>query len=52
MKMKTYEDWKLLGFQVKKGQKASGEDKAGNPVFTKDQTKPLPGFDQGLEDKE
>lgn len=38
MKAKSYQDWKLLGYHVRKGEEATGVDKNGNPTFTIDQT--------------
>ena len=37
MKAMTYEDWNGAGFYVKRGEKASGRDKHGNPTFTREQ---------------
>ena len=37
MKAKTFDDWKLLGYCVSKGQKATGRDKNGKATFTRDQ---------------
>ena len=37
MKARTFEGWKLLGYYVRKGEKASGRDKNNNPTFTRDQ---------------
>lgn len=37
MKSLTYRDWQAAGYQVKRGEKASGKDKQGRPTFTRDQ---------------
>jgi hypothetical protein len=37
MKMKTYEEWKLLGYHVMKGEKSTQRNPKGEPVFTRDQ---------------
>ena len=37
MRAKTYDDWGLLGYHVRKGEKATGRDKAGKATFTRDQ---------------
>jgi len=37
MKAMSYDDWKLAGFQVKWGEKATGWDKKGRPTFTREQ---------------
>lgn len=37
MKNMTYDNWKLAGYQVKKGERACGRDTAGKPVFSRDQ---------------
>lgn len=37
MKPLSYDDWQAAGFQVRKGQKATGVNKAGKPTFTREQ---------------
>lgn len=38
MKAKTYDDWRLLGYQVCKGEKATGRcPKTGKATFTREQ---------------
>lgn len=37
MKAKTYEDWKLLGYHVIKGEKSSKKDSSGIPLFERSQ---------------
>ena len=37
MKAMTFEDWKLLGYYVKKGEKATGRNEKGKPTFTREQ---------------
>lgn len=39
MKAKTYDDWKLLGYQVKKGQVSNLRDAQGRALFTRDQVR-------------
>lgn len=38
MKLKTYEGWQLLGYHVKKGEKAIAFDANGKALFKRDQT--------------
>lgn len=52
MKALTYKDWRLVGFQVKKKQKAVGTNTHGEALFTREQVKPLSGFDRGEEKDE
>ena len=46
IKPRTYDDWILLGYQVRKGEKATGRDpKTGKATFTRDQVdEPDDGF--------
>jgi hypothetical protein len=37
MKNMTYDDWKLAGYQVKKGVKSCGRDAKGRALFSRDQ---------------
>jgi hypothetical protein len=37
MKVRTFEGWKLLGYYVRKGEKATGRDKNDKPTFTREQ---------------
>lgn len=37
MKARTFEGWKLLGYYVRKGEKATGRDKNDKATFTRDQ---------------
>jgi hypothetical protein len=37
MKARTFEGWKLLGYYVRKGEKATGRDKNDKPTFSRDQ---------------
>lgn len=39
MKMKTYDQWKELGYQVKKGEVSNHRDKQGRAVFSRDQVR-------------
>lgn len=42
MKAKTYEDWRLIGYQVIKGEKATGRDpKTGKATFTRNQVEDI-----------
>lgn len=45
MKSKTYEGWREIGYQVIRGEKASGRDRAGQPTFTRDQVEEASRFD-------
>ena len=48
MKAKTYDDWRLLGFHVKRGEQASGRDpKTGKSTFTRQQVEESYSFDKG-----
>ena len=46
MKSKTYAGWREIGYQVIRGEKASGRDKAGVPTFTRDQVEEVDRFDR------
>ena len=37
MKAKTYDEWRDLGYQVQKGEKATGQNKDGKATFTRSQ---------------
>ena len=37
MKDMTFNDWKLLGYSVKKGEHSKKKDSCGNPLFTREQ---------------
>ena len=37
MKAKTYEEWKLLGYHVMKGEKATGRNKQDEATFAREQ---------------
>lgn len=37
MKAKTYDEWKELGYQVRRGEKSSGRDRSGAATFTREQ---------------
>lgn len=42
MKLKTYEDWKLLGYQVQKGEKSQARcPKTGKPLFSRQQVEEI-----------
>jgi hypothetical protein len=46
MKAKSYNDWRAIGYQVKRGEKATGKDRAGAPTFTRDQVEETRAFDR------
>ncbi len=47
MKAKTYEDWHAAGFQVMRGEKATGRcPRTGKPTFTRDQVETSDRFDR------
>ena len=37
MKLKSYEDWRLLGYHVKKGERAVAFSPTGKALFTREQ---------------
>jgi len=37
MKARTYDDWKLLGYHVIKGERATGRNSSGVATFTREQ---------------
>ena len=47
MKPKTYAGWREIGYQIIRGENASGRDKSGVPTFTRDQVEEAGRFDQG-----
>lgn len=48
MKTMTYDDWKAAGFQVTKGQQATGRcPRTGKPTFTRAQVEESRSFDRG-----
>lgn len=38
--MKTYNEWRLLGYQVRRGQRSRSRNEAGIPTFSASQVKP------------
>ena len=44
MKSRTYEGWKLLGYHVIKGERATGRDKEGTCTFTLEQVEEDRGY--------
>lgn len=46
MKALTYDDWRALGYQVRKGEKASGRNPQGKTTFTRDQVEERDDFDR------
>lgn len=44
MKARTYDEWRDLGYQVQKGEKATGRNKLGVPTFTREQVDDAPDF--------
>lgn len=53
MKDKTYDEWRQLGYQVRKGEKATGRNKKLEPTFTREQVDERfdPGEDPVDEDR-
>lgn len=48
MKAMTYDDWQAAGFQVRKGEKATGRcPRTGKPTFTRAQVEESRAFDRG-----
>ena len=37
MKSVTYLGWKAIGYQVREGERSSGRNSFGQPIFTRDQ---------------
>jgi len=37
VKAKTYDEWRELGYQVRKGEKSTGRNKDNRATFTRDQ---------------
>jgi len=46
MKDETFEDWKILGYRVKRGEKATGRNKAGVATFKREQVEEDENFDR------
>ena len=46
MKALTYQGWRTAGYQVIRGEKATGTDKAGAPTFRRDQVEETRAFDR------
>lgn len=46
MKDETFDDWKILGYRVKRGEKATGRNKAGVATFKREQVEEDDGFDR------
>lgn len=46
MKALTYDDWRDLGYQVRKGEKASSRNPQGKALFTRDQVEEREDFDR------
>lgn len=46
MKARTYKVWREIGFQVRRGEKATGKDRTGAPTFTRDQVEETRSFNQ------
>lgn len=46
MKALTYDEWRDLGYQVLKGEKASGRNASGKCTFTRDQVEEREDFDR------
>jgi hypothetical protein len=45
MKAKTYDEWKELGYQVIRGEKASSWNAQGKATFTRDQVEDADSLD-------
>lgn len=45
MKAKTYEQWKEIGYQVKRGERSTMRDAQGRPLFTREQVEESRDFD-------
>lgn len=46
MKAKTYDDWRMIGYQVKAGERSTLKDAKGRRVFTRDQVEERRDFDR------
>lgn len=46
MKLKTYDDWRDAGYQVKKGERAAQRDTKNRPVFSREQVEERNDFDR------
>ena len=46
MKFLTFDEWKALGYRVRRGEKASGRNKQGKATFTRDQVDEDESFDR------
>jgi hypothetical protein len=46
MKSLTFDEWKALGYRVRRGEKASGRNKQGKAAFTRDQVDEDESFDR------
>jgi len=46
MKMKTYDDWRAAGYQVKRGAISQGRDKEGKALFCRKQVEERRDFDR------
>lgn len=46
MKSLTFDEWKALGYQVRRGEKASGRNKQGKATFNRDQVDEDGNFDR------
>lgn len=47
MKMRTYDEWRELGFQVRRGERASGYDARRHlALFSRDQVEERDDFDR------
>lgn len=46
MKVLTYDEWRALGYQVRRGEKASGRNAQGKTTFTRDQVEEREDFDR------
>jgi hypothetical protein len=46
MKALTYDEWKDLGYQVRRGEKANGRNLQGKATFNRDQVEEREDFDR------
>ena len=49
MKALTFDEWKDLGYRVRRGEKSTGRNKQNKPIFTRDQVEEDSTFDDWAE---
>jgi hypothetical protein len=52
MRELTYDEWKLNGFHVKKGESSRTRNQNNQATFTRDQVEETPGYDLKLSNDE